>query len=503
MPRARPVPLNPEDQRVTLKYTRLQPPGWDEIIHLRPDWILPPGEALKRKRERAIRISRSPETKFSRSAVWLMTMIDRSQNILAAGSLGLRIASIAIPVLRPLAVLTGKASDWTNVFGLMRRTIRLPAAGKREAEARFRQAPGYYEARAKNVTNLRSALPAVAEVIQLLHTSDYLTGVGLSFGALMGTPMAAMATLVKEPSQLNPLPLLTGPPIPAPEETEDVWQHRYDRWQQAAAPLRAVAVAAIVSVMEPSIPIMAIATEILGHILPRPTQQDLKDYRAAAEGLEATTWLSTAPDILTPHEHILIALAHYACLETLNQIQSGPSLAQLAVPFLDNIYQAGRPKDPMLRQALQDANLDPDHQPRLPLEGSPARASMRDIQAELQEIAPPVLAQWREAVHTEEQEVFTGALHTHAATAWIKPATGHDPEITHSYSPTARAILTLMDNAVPLPDNIPDIALGQVVDQLAQTWFGNDGHQPPPDQVRTDFSRAIHDLQTAPQHVRE
>jgi len=474
---------------------QLSLPGWDDVIHITPDKMLTPHDLAAKKYARALRMASTGKEQTTRAATWMLTQIDNVQDALVTSAVALRGIALAVPRLKPLALLAGRGADALNL-GTMAKTLgKAGSKGKRGLEARFAQSPGYYQGRVRNVTNLRSALPNVAEVLQVLQTSDQLTGVGLSLGAIMALPSDLISDMAKDLERTRPLPR-RAPLSPAEaDELEAEWARNWKQFRPSAAPLQRGALATAVGIAQPLAVVIPLVTEIVGRLFPARPQTSAEQLADMARMFESTSWMNTMPDAFLPEDHLAAAVAQHVAMVHLNALDSSLSFARLAEPFLDTVITPRAPTDPVTRWALREAGLDPNDPGALPLHGSPTRASIRDIQAELQEVIPAVLPQWRESLYSDEEEEFAGALCAYAARAPWRILEGEDAQFTQSYSSPARALITLTDYGLQIPQELPDQLVIPLLDRLSFFWYNSGGWQPTPDQAQKDLHDALRLLQ--------
>lgn len=161
-------------------------PGIDEIIHIVPESFLPQEVQDQRRRDRARRIAQSPTPELVRSIGSVMTFIDDLNDALLTASVVTRLLAIPFPILSPVAVGLGVASEAINIYGLTRTLGRMALTGKFRANQLQRQIVRSAATRARSATTLARALPNLAESVQILQTTDQLFGVGLSLGPIVG-----------------------------------------------------------------------------------------------------------------------------------------------------------------------------------------------------------------------------------------------------------------------------------------------------------------------------
>src|SRR5574340_291015 len=241
-------------------------PGWNDVIHLVPDSALPREEQIKRKQIRARNIASAPSTQLSKDVTWYMTQVDNIQDGLVTLAIGLRLAGLAIPAARPAAIWTGKAADKLAISQVLKAFRKAPTQAKRGAENAMKGSTGYYVGRVKGATNLRKALPNVPEILQVLQTSDQLTGVGISLGAIMGAPLAATSHLIQHDNQLSFATWLDLAKMPEEERRQYARKEAMEAEPAARTRAEAYALATAVSVAQPSTLAISIVTEVLGRI---------------------------------------------------------------------------------------------------------------------------------------------------------------------------------------------------------------------------------------------
>jgi hypothetical protein len=479
----------------------LELPGWDDIIHIQPDWMLTPQAAADRKKQRAIRISQSPVGEIGKATTWLMTQIDNIQDMFVTASVALRLGALAVPQLKPLALLAGKAADTINLANLAKPSMAARTKGKRGMEGRLAQSPGYYAGRVKNATRLRSALPNIPEVLQILQTSDQLTGIGISLGGIMAEPMGAIADLLTEKPAVPTIAALLSPGMTTEEINEYLRTQRPEEYARAGTITAAYGLATLVSLATPGTLAIAAVAEALDKFLPWKKAKPADTYREAARVLDGTPWCFIGHQILSPEDHLTVSLALHVALQITAAQPVPGGLAPMAQPHLGRLISTRVPTDPVTRWALREAGVDPDDPGKLPLEGSPSRSSLRDIQAELQEVIPANLPRIRADQETEASQIFAGALDAYAAAAPWSALEGSDAQFKRTFSNTGRALITLMDYAIQIPHDFPDPLVHQLLEHLSAIWYKSGTWQPDPRQAQKDFDDALAKLlQQGPQH---
>lgn len=430
-----PLPLSALAAGATPQHGEMTLPGWNDVIHLVPDSALPEAEQVARKRIRARNIAGSPSTQLSKSVTWLMTQIDNIQDGLVTLSVGLRLVGLAIPGVRPAAELTGKAADWLNIGQVFKAFKVAPTSAKRHAETSMKNSTGYYHGRVKAATNLRTALPNIAEALQILQTSDQLTGVGLSLGAIMGQPLAAVSHLMS-PQEIDPNdPRLDRPGMTGEEITEYLRTERPQEYAKAGTLTAAYGLATVVSIVQPQTLALSITTETLGRLYDPSAAARGDEIEKAAGIMDGSMWLSTAEHDLSAEDHLMISLAYTlalaACILDPRQLPT----AALAPLILDKARTTRPPRNRTTRLALQSLGINPDDPGPLPLRGNPTRTTTRDAIAELSELAPAALPAWRANLDTDDQRSFANLLHTYQARAPWQILEGPYVQMEHGYTP--------------------------------------------------------------------
>lgn len=501
MPKARPVPLDPESTSTPRPLARIAPIGWDDVIHLRPDSMLSPEEALARKRDRAIRISQSTQSPLSRALTATLTWFDDIQDALLTASVAARAIAVKIPRIRPLAVLLGGAADATNLGALVKRARPTGNQGKRNLETRLQKSPGYYRGRARNATSLTKALPNLAETLQIAQTTDQLAGVGISLGALMGSPLAVwdQYQAAKAAGLVNRRLEAEDPTVF--DDPDRLWELRKDETARLENLLTTTAIAVAVGIAAPAGTAIGLGVDWIG----RQLQNLAGSPRASAETLrrtfEAVNGLSGTDDVFTPHEHLMIATAHHWALDALTQSIPPIGFAGMSHPFRRSIITPPTARDPLTRLVLAELGVNPDNPGPFPLPGSPTRLPLQEWQEAQQELAPAALASWRSAVVTEEQEDYAGALACFAARTPWNTIAGTDVQWQDSYSPTGRAAVTILDYAIDLDPDTTDADLSQTLELLGAAWYMDDDRAPDPLTAQTEFDATLALIREA--HLRE
>ena len=495
MAKARPVPLDRESTDTPRSTNRIQPLGWEDVIHIRPDAMLSPAERTARKRDRAIRISQSTQSSLSRAVTSALTWMDDIQDGLMTASVAARSIAIAVPRLKPVAVLLGRAADATNLGNLVKRARPNLSAGKRDVETRLKNAPGYYQGRARNATTLAKALPNVAEWLQIAQTTDQLTGVGISLGALMGTPLSIYDQYKAAAEAGNATRRLEEADPTVLEDPDRLWELRASETKSLEGLVTTTAIAAAVAIAAPLGAAINLGIDWIGRQLDQIPGPPRANARTIAATFEAVNGLSGTDDVFTPHEHLCMATAHHWALTTMTATIPPVGFANLSHPFRKTIITPRVPRDPTTRAVLLELGINPFTPGPFPLPGSPTRLTLEEWQAAMSELAPASLASWREALHTEDQEDYAGALACFAARAPWNTLAGADVQWEDRYHPTARAAVTILDYAVDVALDTTEADLYATLELLGAAWYQDDDKAPDPVTAQVEFDAILRMIQ--------
>lgn len=161
-------------------------PGWDDVLHVVPEYLLPEQEQVRRRRERAIRISESPVPESVQAIGTLMTFVDDVQDSLLTAAILARLAAVFYKPLLPAAAGLGALAEAINVFNLSSQLAAVPLTGKYRAQSATRGILGAQVVRGLRNVRLQRAIPTVGEALQILQATDQWFGVGISLGPLVG-----------------------------------------------------------------------------------------------------------------------------------------------------------------------------------------------------------------------------------------------------------------------------------------------------------------------------
>lgn len=151
-------------------------------------------EELQRRREAAIRISQSPTPEIVRSIGNVLTWFDDVGDAMTTGfwggkgalyiasKIGLKVASRAVPYLG-WALLVKDVVDVVSLFGLARKIGRI---AKREKWRDTEINPFGKKAKLSRADKMAKKVPGFGAILEIAQTTDYLFGVGISFGPVVG-----------------------------------------------------------------------------------------------------------------------------------------------------------------------------------------------------------------------------------------------------------------------------------------------------------------------------
>lgn len=161
-------------------------PAFENSVALVPESFLPPQEQLDRKRRRIAQLRASPLPESVQSLTRIVSAVDNVQDALVTASVLLRVGSLAVPALRPLAIGSGAAADALAGLNLLAAAPLAPLSGKVPWKQVIRGSLGSTAVRAASARSIATAMPTVAEGIQIAQTTRDLFGVGLQLGPAMG-----------------------------------------------------------------------------------------------------------------------------------------------------------------------------------------------------------------------------------------------------------------------------------------------------------------------------
>lgn len=166
-------------------------PGWDDIVRLKPNLLKTPDEIKAEKMRNLERMLASPNPEFYNNYASVMTWIDNIQDTASAVFPAFRILARWSPKLiarlipgMGWALLGYDALQLANVFG--RAPWKVAMGAKRAACELLRSNPFTKKAQWKRMDRIAKWDPTIADLLQVFQTTSDVTGVGLSFGPIMG-----------------------------------------------------------------------------------------------------------------------------------------------------------------------------------------------------------------------------------------------------------------------------------------------------------------------------
>jgi len=187
-------------------------PGWDDIIHLKPKPVITEEEMaehrrrrkrkersnlseeqleeVQKRRERYLRMKKSPTPDIVQSIGVVMTALDDIEDgLITAAVLG-RLAVKILPRLMgrfiPVLGWALLAADIINLFQIMSWLPFSPTSAKRTKESLTDKNPFGRVAKLKRVKKLKRVVPTFGETLEVAQTTDQLFGVGVCLGSIMG-----------------------------------------------------------------------------------------------------------------------------------------------------------------------------------------------------------------------------------------------------------------------------------------------------------------------------
>jgi len=194
-------------------------PGWDDIIHLVPTSALSETERRARQIAQITSLSKSPSPDIIRHLSELGTQIDNVQDALVTLSVLGRVANKVVGRAIPGVGAIATAADALNVMNVFyprlpsvsgipvlshitvggKRLRRWPASAeqKRKMGQLAGLATNLYQQRLKDSLRTGKIGFGWGEALQILQTSDELTGVGLSLGPIFGAGLDTVFGLLR------------------------------------------------------------------------------------------------------------------------------------------------------------------------------------------------------------------------------------------------------------------------------------------------------------------
>jgi len=192
-------------------------PQWDDIIHWKLPAVMTPAEIKERKRRQFAQILGSPSTNWMRAYGTIMTKLDDIEDaattVMVAGMLLVkylpRLLGRFVPILG--WVLLGK--DLLDLLVAYGRTPFSPMGAKRAHCGLFKDNPFGKKAQKRRAVNIRKFKPSFGNLLEVLQTSDIVSGIGLSLGSIVGVVTDSIAGLYRAATGQRVSVALTPPPI--------------------------------------------------------------------------------------------------------------------------------------------------------------------------------------------------------------------------------------------------------------------------------------------------
>lgn len=165
-------------------------PSFDDIIHLKPNLMKTVDEIKAEKKEGLMNILASPMPKWGRKYASIMTYLDDIQDagsiIFPAFQMLWRTAPKVFGKVLPFMGWALLGFDLLNFVIGVGRLPMAPMTGKRLYCEYLKTNPFSKKAQWERKDRIKFHKPGFADVLQVLQTTDNVTGVGISLGGLMG-----------------------------------------------------------------------------------------------------------------------------------------------------------------------------------------------------------------------------------------------------------------------------------------------------------------------------
>ena len=210
-------------------------PGWDDIIHVQPpptimEWEMEEhrkrrkkGEKsnltqrqlnhLAKKRERYLRMKRSPTPEIVKCISKIMTEYDDLEDGLVTAAVAGRLLIKLLPRLMgrfiPCFGWCLLAADVINLFQVMTWLPFFGMSAKRTKETLTERNPLGRKAKLKRLKRMKRVIPTFGEFLEIAQTTDQLFGVGICLGPIMGYCVDAASAVAKGYQQIISPRLMT------------------------------------------------------------------------------------------------------------------------------------------------------------------------------------------------------------------------------------------------------------------------------------------------------
>jgi len=205
-------------------------PGIDEIVHTKPTFMKTPEEIKAEKKAALTRILASPTPEWAMTYSTIMTHLDNIQDATSVVYPAFSMLYRAAPkIFGKLLPVFGWMMLGTDLLNLAIQFGRLPFAGMKGKRAicdYVKTNPFTKTAQYLRKERLRNYKPGMGDLIQVLQTTDNLTGVGISLGPIMGTVMDAIFGAYR---------YATGERVKVSYDIPDVLEHEKYAWKAMTA----------------------------------------------------------------------------------------------------------------------------------------------------------------------------------------------------------------------------------------------------------------------------
>ena len=193
------------------------PPRWDDIIHWQLPATMTEEEIRAKKRRQFLQILGSPSSNWMRSYATVMTWLDDIQDasttVMVAGMLLRKYMPRLLARFVPILGWALLAHDILGLAVAIGRAPVTPMAGKRIWCKEMKGNP--FSKRARKARNRRvlTFKPSWGNLIEVLQTTDIVTGIGISLGSSVGYITDLAAGIYRKATGQRVTVLTTPPPM--------------------------------------------------------------------------------------------------------------------------------------------------------------------------------------------------------------------------------------------------------------------------------------------------
>lgn len=276
-------------------------PQLGDIFHWKPNAFKTPEEIKQEKRDALMRMLASPATKeyqwYSSIMTWLDNIDDATSIVYPAIRMLWRAFPKVITKILPLVGWVMLATDLLNlVIGLGRAPFN-PMGGKRHLCQMLKQNPFAKKAQFERIDRLKFGKPGLRDLLQVLQTTDMITGVGLSLGALMGLLTDSISGASR---------YISGQKVTWGYDIPDLWKHEF----------------------------------------------------AASKGIKYATYISSFGQLFSEPRHLMAYATWAASATILAPYVRDANLTEQIPDHWNIVAPADRPTDPITLEVIKEAGLN-------------------------------------------------------------------------------------------------------------------------------------------------